>query len=261
MMKVDKFLESLRATAKAKTLYVMGGFGAPAGYGNNRNRYKNNNAYNRQPDRQKMIDAAPDDCFFFDCCGLVKSTLWDFCRDPKRIYGGADYASNGVPDWDAKELMFSGCTDRSTEFSKIVPGEFLWMDGHCGVYLGDGLAIESTPLWANGVQITAVSNIGYKIGYKYRKWTYHGRLKYVDYGAQPQPVPPEEYKPGTVYKVQCTGPLRIRKGASTDTEIIDNLYRGDKVECESVVKDKDGNTWLKITGYTCANYGGGVYIK
>ena len=262
MMKVKDFLESLRKTAASKTLYVMGGFGAPAGYGNNRYRYKNNNDYNRQESRRAKIDAASDDTFFFDCCGLIKGTCWDFCRDPKRVYGGADYASNGVPDWDAKELMFSGCTDRSTDFSRIQPGEMLWLDGHCGVYLGDGLAIESSPSWADGVQITAVSNIGYKIGYKYRRWTYHGKLKYIDYSDQPQPQPvPEDYKKGNIYQVKCTGPLRIRKGASTDQVIIDNLYRGDKVLCEDVVKDKDGNTWLKITGYTCANYEGEVYIK
>lgn len=258
MMKVDKFLDTLRKTAAANTLYVMGGFGAPAGYGNNRTRYKNNNSYNKQPERQKMIDAAADDCFFFDCCGLIKGVCWDFTLDPNRIYGGADYTSNGVPDWDAKQLMFNGCHNPSTDFSTIKPGHMLWMDGHCGVYLGDGLAVESTPSWANGVQITAVSNIGYKIGYKYRKWTYHGALKYIDYSSQPDP---SNYKPGNIYTVSCTGPLRIRTGASTSTDIVDNLYRGDKVLCEDVMKDKDGNTWLKITGYTCAKYGEEVYIK
>lgn len=261
MLKASDFVAELKKTANVKTLYVMGGFGAPAGYGNNRNRYMNNNAYNKQPERQKMIQAAAPDTFFFDCVGLCKSTLWGFNRDASRVYGGASYASNGVPDYDAKEMMFSGCTDHSKDFSHIVPGEFLWLDGHCGIYIGDGLAIESTPAWKNGVQITAVGNIGSKAGYNSRRWTYHGRLKYVDYKDQPAPVPSDEYKAGNVYTVSCKGPLRIRKGPGTDKDIIDDLYRGDKVLCDGVVKDKDGNTWLKITGYTCAKYGKEVYIN
>ena len=32
-------------------------------------------------------------------------------------------------------------------------GEMVWMDGHVGIYIGDGLAVECTPSWANKVQI------------------------------------------------------------------------------------------------------------
>lgn len=78
-----------------------------------------------------------------------------------------------------------------------------------------------------------------------------------DYDEKPDP---EYYHRGNVYTVSCTGPLRIRKGASTDTDIIDNLYRGDKVLCEDIVKDGSGNTWLKITGYTAAYYDGERWI-
>lgn len=183
MMQVQEFLSQVRKAVNSKTLYVMGGFGAPAGYGNNRTRYMNNNDYNRQPDRQAKISRASDDTFFFDCVGLCKGVLWGWDALAGRVYGGADYGSNGVPDYDAKMMMFSGCTDPTTDFSKIDPGEFLWLDGHCGIYLGDGLAAESTPIWADGVQITAVANLGSKKGYNSRTWTYHGHLKYVDYKA------------------------------------------------------------------------------
>ena len=64
----------------------------------------------------------------------------------------------------------------------MVPGEGLWGPGHWGLYIGDGLAVECTPAWKNGVQITAVGNIGTKAGYNTRTWTKHGRLPYVDYG-------------------------------------------------------------------------------
>lgn len=252
MLKASDFIKQLKMTANAKTLYVMGGFGAPAGYGNNRYRYSNNNPYNRQESRRKLINAAAPDTFFFDCVGLVKGVLWDFNRDPDRVYGGADYASNNVPDYDAKEMMFSGCPDAALIKGKPEPGEFLWFNGHCGVYLGENKTIESTPSGKDGVQIRTFDS----------RWTHHGHLKYVDYsGVKPDPEPEQRYHSGSVYTVQCTGPLRIRSGPTTDRAIIDNLYRGDKVLCDGTVKDADGNTWVRIIGYVAAEYDGEVWLK
>jgi hypothetical protein len=84
------------------------------------------------------------------------------------------YASNGVPDISA-DAMITKCTGVSTDFTSISVGEFLWMKGHCGIYIGDGLVIESTPKWNNGVQITAIGK---------RAWTKHGKLPYVRYDAE-----------------------------------------------------------------------------
>lgn len=107
----------------------------------------------------------------FDCVGLVKAVLWGWDAN-----GGALYASNGVPDISA-DAMICRCTDTSEDFSSLTVGEFLWMKGHCGIYIGNGQVVESTPKWKNGVQITALSA---------RKWLKHGKLPYVDYGAKPK---------------------------------------------------------------------------
>lgn len=58
------------------------------------------------------------------------------------------------------------------------------MPGHWGLYIGDGLAVECTPIWGNGVQITAVLNIGSKSGYNVRRWTKHGKLPWVEYDTE-----------------------------------------------------------------------------
>lgn len=172
-----------------KTLYVMGCFGAPMN-ATNKARYSNNNEYNRRPERKAMINAATDDTFGFDCVGLIKGILWGFSGDKTKVYGGASYTSNGVPDYGAN-TMIQVCSGVSTDFSKIKPGEAVWKSGHIGVYIGDGLAVECTPSWGNKVQITAVGNIGSKSGYHTRTWTSHGKLPYVDYTeeAQEQPKP------------------------------------------------------------------------
>lgn len=119
--------------------------------------------------------------FIFDCIGLIKGILWGWSGDMSRTYGGAGYATNGVPDIGA-DTMIAKCSEVSTTgWDKMVIGEAVWMSGHIGVYIGDGLAVECTPKWDCGVQITAVGNIGSKSGYNTRRWTKHGKMPYVDY--------------------------------------------------------------------------------
>lgn len=78
--------------------------------------------------------------------------------------------------------MISRCSDVTTDFASIEVGEAVWLKGHIGVYIGNGLCVECTPRWSDGVQITAVHNIGKIAGYNGRTWTKHGKLPHVNYG-------------------------------------------------------------------------------
>lgn len=118
--------------------------------------------------------------FMFDCIGLIKGILWGWNGNTKAIYGGAGYNINKVPDVNT-EGMLAKCINVSTNFNNLEIGEYLWMSGHCAIYIGDGLCVECTPIWKNGVQITAVGNIENKKGYNSRKWTKHGKLPYITY--------------------------------------------------------------------------------
>lgn len=160
-----------------KTLYILGCFGAPM-TAKNRKRYANNYAYNRQSERTAKIEAADENIFGFDCVCMIKGLLWGWNGDNSKVYGGAKYKSNGVPDSSANG-MFRKCTEQSEDFSCVEIGEAVWLDGHIGIYIGDGLAVECTPKWADGVQITACNCK--KEGYKTRTWTKHGKLPYVSY--------------------------------------------------------------------------------
>lgn len=257
-MKVNDFIRMLKKAYNSKTLYVMGGWGFPLNSDNKKRTFIQ--PYNCKPERKVKINAASSDTFAFDCCGLPRSILWGWNGNTKARNGGAEYCANGVPELDAKEFMFEGCTEQSRDFSKIEPGEFLWLDGHCGVYLGDGLAIESTPKWKDGVQITAVANIGKKKGYESRTWTYHGHLKYVDYsGVQPTPTP-TEYVVGKDYKVICKDTLNVRADASVSARKITELIPQTTITCREVKKDKSGNTWIKIDGWIAAKHNGETYV-
>lgn len=176
-----EFVSKVRQIAEnCRTLYVMGCFGAPL-TGSNVDRYCNNHAYNRQTTRTSKIKAAADRdpvVFGFDCVCLIKAVLWGWSGDKSKTYGGAVYASNGVPDIGA-DAMIARCSGVSTDFTCVVPGEAVWMEGHIGVYVGDGLAVECTPIWADGVQYTACNRD--VEGYHRRNWTKHGKLPYITY--------------------------------------------------------------------------------
>ena len=207
MMTNIELANKLRDIAKNyKTLYVMGCFGAPM-TASNKKRYTQNHSYNRQAARTAMINAASADTFGFDCVCLIKGVLWGWKGDKNAVYGGASYACNGVPDIGA-DTMITVCKNVSTDFSKIEIGEAVWMEGHIGVYVGDGLAVECTPRWDNKVQITACNRS--VSGYNRRNWTKHGRLPYVTYVQQTQPTEPStpatpsSFKKGDLVKITGT---------------------------------------------------------
>ncbi len=168
-----------RVAREYKTVYVLGCFGAPM-TPKNQQRYLSAHSGNRVHGRKEAILGATPDTFGFDCACLVKGLLWGWAGEETKVYGGAVYESNGVPDLGADRL-FGKCTEISDDFSDILPGEALWISGHMGIYIGNGLAVEATPAWAGGVQVTAVANKGKPEGYPARRWEKHGRLPYVTY--------------------------------------------------------------------------------
>ncbi len=164
-----------------KTLYVMGCFGAPM-TAKNKTRYTQNHSYNMQATRTAMINAASSDTFGFDCVCLIKGIMWGWKGALNTNYGGAGYAINGVSDHgsDATNIYSGGRI--TTGWDSMAIGEAVWMSGHIGIYIGNGLAVECTPAWENKVQITAVGKCSsYPSGYKIRNWTAHGKLNYVSY--------------------------------------------------------------------------------
>lgn len=193
-----------------KTLYVMGCFGAPL-TGKNVTRYLSNNQYNMQSSRQKMIKNAANQnppVYGFDCVNLIKGVVWGWCGDPNKTYGGAGYKINGCADYSANTLI-NACPGATTNFNNIVPGEVLWMSGHVGVYIGDGLCVECTPSFDNKVQITAVTNIAKKPGYNSRKWTKHAKMPFIDYSDQPTTSTPTASTPAVTKPTTSTGGFKV----------------------------------------------------
>lgn len=233
-----------------KTLYVMGCFGAPLNAAN-KARYCTNHTYNKQAARTAMIQAATADTFGFDCVCLIKGLLWGWCGDKGKTYGGAQYATRGVPDIGADQ-MIRVCKDVSTDFRNVEVGEAVWTDGHIGVYIGNGLAVECTPRWKNCVQITACNcNVA---GYNRRDWKKHGKLPYVTYdgynaGGSTPATPEKEWAVGDT--VMFTGNTHYVSANGTSGK----SCKPGKAKITAVYNGKHPYHLVRVTGGGSTVYG------
>lgn len=168
------------ATTK-KTVYAWGMFGSPITKSIVNGKAKQYPSWYTESRLKSVFSPLYDSdplVWGFDCIGLIKGVLWGWQGVTDKNYGGAVYSSNSVPDLSADSTI-TKCSNVSADFNNIAVGEYLWMKGHCGIYIGNGLAVESSPKWENGVQITACNCS--KQGYNTRYWTKHGKLPYVEY--------------------------------------------------------------------------------
>lgn len=170
-MRSNIFIDKLSAIAQKKTVYMWGTFGAlvtEALITSKAKQYPGWYTAKKQDQLRRLIGHG---VYAFDCVGLIKGALWGWSGDAGKSNGGALYGSGSVPDISADQ-MIKRCIGVSADFKNIEPGEAVWMPGHIGVYIRDGLVIESTPAWLDGVQVTHLSQ---------RAWKAHGKLPYIEY--------------------------------------------------------------------------------
>ena len=174
-LKANDFVSKLVNIANnQKTVYAWGMFGAPITKLNVHHKAKQYPSWYTEKKISTVFEPLYHNkppAWGFDCVGLVKGVLWGWNGETEKTYGGAIYASNGVSDISA-DAMIDRCLQVEDNFNSIAVGEYLWMKGHCGIYIGNGQVVESSPKWKNGVQITSLSA---------RSWQKHGKLPYVIY--------------------------------------------------------------------------------
>ncbi len=127
-----------------------------------------------------------------DCMGLVEGYLWS--DDPDKA---AKFASNNFPDWSANGF-YNHCTRRGSDMSKMpdVPGIAVFMDGHIGIYVGNGEVIEARG-HAYGVVTTKLNE---------RKWVRWAYIDEIEYQTPQQAVADiAEKKNGKPQKQFCCG--------------------------------------------------------
>ena len=88
MMKASELVKkAIDIAENHQTLYIMGCFGAPMTAANKK-RYTTNHSYNKAAARVKMINAASEDTFGFDCVNLIKGILWGWLGTRARATAG-----------------------------------------------------------------------------------------------------------------------------------------------------------------------------
>lgn len=101
-----------------------------------------------------------------DCSGLIKAYSW---FDPETQSVG--YETNGMPDINSRQ-MIDWCREKGPMSTMPeIPGLLLWMEGHVGIYIGNGYAIEAMNT-RRGVVQTSVAGRG---------WERWGKLPCIDY--------------------------------------------------------------------------------
>lgn len=139
----------------------------------------------------------------FDCIGLVKSVI----NEPDIVYKTDPvgyYVTPGKVIPDTTEIgILQLCTGVVWgDFSNVTPGEYLYMGGHGGVFVGEytdssGVVntIECTGAMGGGVKSSYCDVRGNRYDHKggtwLGTWEAHGKLsRYIDYSdARPTPAP------------------------------------------------------------------------
>lgn len=102
-----------------------------------------------------------------DCIGLIKSYAW-YNADSGQITVG----SNGFTDCGANTIWNNVKEGGTISTMPDIPGLAVWMDGHIGVYVGNGEVIEAQGT-AYGVVKTQLKNRGWT------KWMKIPNIKYI----------------------------------------------------------------------------------
>lgn len=177
-MKNTEFVEKAKNALNYKTIYAWGGFG-------NRVTISRIDQFaKRYPGyySQGLINylKANTDGYMVDCCGLIKSVF---------MGGIPNVEYNAKYDRDSDGITIGNATEVGTMNNlPEIEGILLQMDGHCGIYLGNGKVLESTPNEAiakrkyGGVCISNLSD---------RKWLHWAKSKWIEY---------EEVKPVEITK-------------------------------------------------------------
>lgn len=137
---------------------------------------------NYSTERQNVLEnLSGQQVWAFDCVGLIKGILWGWRGSVNETYGGAVYASVGVPDTTADGL-FRLC-GKSGEVSENLPvGSVLSLPGHIGVYAGNRRVIEATlGRRGDGVVFSDLADAG---------WRGSALLPWIEYPGSPSGADP-----------------------------------------------------------------------
>ena len=101
-----------------------------------------------------------------DCVGLIKGYGWLNAEDLS-----IQYASNGMPDTGANQMYYAATESGPISTIPEIPGLAVWVDGHIGVYIGNGEVIEAMGTYYGVCKTQLTSG----------RWTHWLKVPYINY--------------------------------------------------------------------------------
>lgn len=240
-MNSNQFVEKLKEVVSMNTIYMWGCFGQEVTESIIATKTKQYPSWYTKARQTKFRKLIGKNYYGFDCVCLIKGILWGFPN--------MKYESNGVQDIGA-DAMINACNNTSADFNNIIPGEAVWLSGHIGVYIGNGQVIECTPAWKDGVQITNVSQ---------RKWIKHGKLPYIEYAEESNPV---ETNAPKIKTVTTPKGLILRSEPTTKSKYITAYPKGTKVTVTAEnVANANGHNWDAVIVNGKKGYMANTYLS
>lgn len=202
----------------------------------------------------------------WDCWNLGKSIIWTKGSIVNNYTVGS-YAkvdtSCGLGDWTGLTII-KLAPNCGSDFSSLVPGEWLYMDGHTGYYIGDGQVIECTKGWGvNGITYSQIDSSGNRSrnGVPNGKWIYHGMVPWIDYSASEGAADYfsncselyPSYGKATVknacnpHPLPCSNIVAQKYGASSPAMTDKALSPGQSIEINGIIMNTEGHYWYKTT--------------
>ncbi len=145
---------------------------------NRPNKYKNVYPYN--------LGYYDGSVIYFDCWNLGKAIIWSKGAIVNNYTVGHHASmdtSCGLGDWNGYDIIMEA-PNCGTDFTNLVPGEWLYKDNHTGYYIGNGKVIECTAGWdVWKIVVSDIDKYGNRSynGVSGGKWVYHGMVPWIDY--------------------------------------------------------------------------------
>lgn len=110
--------------------------------------------------------------YAFDCVGLIKAYMWGWDNGKTTYKSSQDKSANG--------MYLAAKKKGSIKTIPETPGVLVQMDGHIGIYIGDGYVIESTPSKTFAKQSHGGGGVC-KTKLSSRKWEHWLECPYITY--------------------------------------------------------------------------------
>ena len=185
----------------------------------------------------KWVSNSNGEYWSCDCLGFVHTMVNGFNGDKTKLGGGA-VMDKFVTNASEKTTLYEYCYDQSYDFNAIKKGEFIYMDGHVGLYVGDYEPFEDGRIFnvseccyssfGGGGMLTYVSPTGTRYNHKGGStagaWEQHAKFYRVDYDEESEIIIPTQVTPQDI--MNLANDVFIGKYGVNPTreKVITNLY-------------------------------------